>query len=271
VQRNVLDPLGRMVAAMRSIQGGELDTRMRTTPSSSEFAIVDSTFNGMMERIRDLKIDVYEEKLNAQKAELKHLQLQIKPHFYLNSLNIIFHMAQMREFELIQEMTLKLVDYFRYMMKSDSSFVSLGEEIEHVRTYQRIQEIRLAGERSLALEAPGEAMTAAVPPLLIQTFVENSGKYGIEEDGSLHISIGISLSENRESIAIRIADRGRGFSEPMLASLNTGTLEPDENGEKIGIFNMRRRLSILYHGRASLGFENGEPGAIVSIGIPFTE
>ena len=218
-----------MVEAMRRIQGGNLELRMEADPTSNEFAIVDSTFNSMIARIRDLKIAVYEEQLNAQRAELKQLQLQIKPHFYLNSLNGIYHLAQMREYSLIQEMTQNLVDYFRYMIKTNASFVSLGDELRHVRTYHRIQEMRLAGEHRLFIDAPDEAMTASVPPLLVQTFVENSSKYGIEEDGSLRVSITVSLSATRE------------------------------------------RLAILYHGQASLRFENTRPGALVEIDIPFTE
>ncbi len=225
----------------------------------------------MIARIRDLKIAVYEEQLNAQRAELKQLQLQIKPHFYLNSLNGIYHLAQMREYSLIQEMTQNLVDYFRYMIKTNASFVSLGDELRHVRTYHRIQEMRLAGEHRLSIDAPDEAMTASVPPLLVQTFVENSSKYGIEEDGSLRVSITVSLSATRERLAISIGDGGPGFPEEVLAELKGGTLEPDENGKKVGIWNMRRRLAILYHGQASLRFENTRPGALVEIDIPFTE
>jgi Predicted signal transduction protein with a C-terminal ATPase domain len=271
VRSTVLSPLARMVAAMRSIQEGDLATRLRTTPASTEFAMVDSTFNGMMDRIRDLKIDVYEERLNVQRAELKQLQMQVKPHFFLNTLNVIYHMAQMREYSLIQEMAEALVGYYRYTLRSDSSFVSLGEELEHVRNYQRIQEIRFAGKHSLAIEAPEEALVASVPPLIVQTFVENADKYGIADDGSIAVSVSVELIHSRELLRIRIADRGPGIPQAELDLLNEGKLEPGSDGGRIGIWNIRRRLSILYHGRARLCFHNSNPGAIVEIETPFTE
>jgi Predicted signal transduction protein with a C-terminal ATPase domain len=267
----LLKPLGRMIEAMRSIQGGDLDTRMRTTPSSTEFAIVDSTFNGMMERIRDLKIDVYEERINAQRAELKQLQLQVKPHFYLNSLNVIYHMAQLGEFALIQEMAQRLVDYYRYSLRTDESFVSLGEELEHARNYYRIQEIRLAGEHSLVVDAPTEALTASVPPLLVQTFVENSAKYGLCPDGSLRVRIEVRLVREGERLSILVRDEGPGFDEAALEELRRCENEPTEGGGKVGIWNIRRRLALLYHGAAALRFDNASPGAAVSIEVPFTE
>ena len=78
---------------------------------------MNSTFNNMLEEIDKLKSDVYEEKISRQKAELKHLQGQVNPHFYLNSLNIIYTLARTGELELLEEMCTCLIDYFRYMFQ----------------------------------------------------------------------------------------------------------------------------------------------------------
>ena len=100
------------------------------------------TFNTMMDEIHKLKINVYEEQLATQRSELKHLQLQINPHFLFNSLNIVYHLASVKNLALIQEMILCLVQYFRFMFRSNSHFVSLSDELDHTRNYLTIQQMR---------------------------------------------------------------------------------------------------------------------------------
>lgn len=75
-------------------------------------------FNRMADQIKKLKIDVYEEQLNKQRAELKHLQLQINPHFFLNSLNIIYSFTFTGQYDLIQKMSLYLMRYFAICLKA---------------------------------------------------------------------------------------------------------------------------------------------------------
>ncbi len=115
--------------------------------------MVNHTFNGMMEQIQELRIHVYEEQLNKQKAELQHLQLQINPHFFMNSLNIIYNLALVKNYALIQEMAISLVQYFRYMFRSNLTFLPLKDELQHIRNYIRIQELRFldsAGFRNIS-------------------------------------------------------------------------------------------------------------------------
>ncbi|ULT58745.1 histidine kinase [Neobacillus drentensis] len=79
----------------------------------------------MSSQIHHLTKDIYNEKLRSQQAELKHLQLQINPQFFLNSLNIIFSLATVKDFSLIQEMTRCLVEYFHFMFRSNSQLVMI--------------------------------------------------------------------------------------------------------------------------------------------------
>lgn len=71
-----------------------MNLRIPEYQTSEEFEIVNQRFNSMMSQIEALKIDIYEERLSKQKTELQHLQLQLNPHFFLNSLNIIYNFAQ---------------------------------------------------------------------------------------------------------------------------------------------------------------------------------
>ena len=83
----VLNPLARVSGAMERLKGGEQDYRLSTHPhEAEEFTAIGETFNGMADRISELRIANYEKELKRQEIELKNLQLQIRPHFLMNML-----------------------------------------------------------------------------------------------------------------------------------------------------------------------------------------
>jgi two-component system sensor histidine kinase YesM len=272
LRKIILVPLKRMAYAMKRIKEGDLETRIKPYKTSEEFEIVNENFNNMMEQIHQLKIDVYEENINRQKAELKHLQLQINPHFFLNSLNIIHTLARGKNYELIQEMTLCLIQYFRYMFRSNMTFVSLKEELQHVRNYVRIQELRFPKSLSCSIEAPEFLLDMPVPPLIVHTFIENSIKYAVTLDEPVLLTVDIEIVDNREiepCFKITISDTGKGFKEEILEKLRSSRQIIDERGEHIGIWNVQRRLELLYKGRGKILFRNGKPeGAVIEIVLP---
>ncbi|QUL53459.1 histidine kinase [Paenibacillus tritici] len=272
--RILLMPLKRLIIVMKRINKGLVHTRIEDYQTSDEFILVNQTFNTMMSEIESLKINVYEEQLNKQKAELQHLQLQINPHFFLNSLNILYNLAQVKNYELIQEMTLCLVRYFRFMFRSNLSFVSLDEELQHVRNYIRIQELRFPEHLTCTISVPEFLEKLSVPPLLIQTFLENSIKHSVTLEEPIHLSVQLDLREDglEPYIEIVIRDTGKGFSEEVLTEINSGNRIIDDQGEHIGIWNVRKRLKFLYGNSASITCYNGYPnGAVIEIKLPYTE
>lgn len=268
----LLVPLKRMIAVMRRINNGNVNVRIESYPASDEFLLVNQTFNRMMSQIEELKINVYEEQLSKHKAELQHLQLQINPHFFMNSLNILFNLAQVKNYELIQEMTLCLVQYFRFMFRSNLTFVMLREELQHVRNYIRIQELRFPNSLTCTIDSPDFLENIPIPPLVIQTFLENSIKHSVTLDEPVHISVAIDLMETglEPYIEIIIRDTGKGFSEDVLAEIRSGNRVVDEQGEHIGIWNVRKRLQLLYGEHAAISCYNGFPsGAVIEIKLPY--
>jgi two-component system, sensor histidine kinase YesM len=270
MRRVFLNPIKRIVAAMKKLRKGDLEVRLPVYPNSTEFEVMNDNFNHMISEIKNLKINVYEEKINLQRAELKHLQLQINPHFFLNSLNIIYNLATVREFSIIQEMTKCLADYFRYMFRSNSYFVSLEDELNHSKNYLRIQQLRFPDTFTYHVEAPSELMKCKIPPLVIQTMVENSIKYALSLDEKLEISIIVEqLEEKPGYLSIKIQDTGEGFPEDILRKLAKDESLSSDEGERIGIWNVKRRLALLYDKDANIRFSNEESiGATVKIIIP---
>ena len=273
LRKTVLIPLNRIVGIMHKVQNGNLDARITPYKTSEEFIILYETFNSMMTQIKDLEISVYEEQINKQRAELKQLQLQINPHFFMNSLNIVYSLALTKNYDLIKEMTLSLISYFQYMSQVNRMFVPLKDEIEHVRNYLHIQNLRFQDCFTYAINAPEFILDTPVPPLVIQTFVENSVKHSFIAERQIKVSIKAEMydGDNEPFIKIIICDTGKGFAPEVLDKLNSGAKLSYKKREHIGIWNIRHTLDIIYSGKAKISFENTEPsGATVIIEFPVT-
>lgn len=268
-------PVRRLVRAMKRIEGGDLAYRIDPQPSAEEFQMLNHSFNDMLDQMNTLKIDAYEQKLNRQKAEMERLQLQINPHFFLNSLNIIFTLARSQNYKLIQELTLCLIEYFRFMFRSNLNVVFLRDELKHVRNYIHIQELRFPASLTYTIESPDFLDDTPVPPLILQTFVENTIKHAVTLDRPIHLTVQTSLMEESDGkpiLAIHIMDNGQGFAPEILAKLRGDEPIIDAVREHIGIRNLQHRLRLLYDGRARIDFANGEPqGAVVNIRLPMGE
>lgn len=275
LRKVLVKPIKRILKAMKRIHDGDLNFRIEPYKTSDEFKMVNETFNEMIEQIQELRISVYEEQLSKQKAELQHLQLQVNPHFFLNSLNIIYSLAQTKRYELIQEMTLSLVKYFRFMFRGNLDFVSLKDELQHVRNYMHIQELRFPNSLTCDIDAADFLLEASVPPLVVQNFVENSVKYAVTMDGPIHIDVRITPYEQRDKqyMKIIIKDTGRGFTDEVLDELRTGNKLPSSDGKHIGVWNVQRRLRLLYGDEAYIIFSNAEEGvgAVVEIVLPIKQ
>ncbi|WP_308638374.1 sensor histidine kinase [Paenibacillus silvisoli] len=260
--RNIIfNPIRNLLGAIRRIKEGDMSTRL---PNSQimEFAIINHTFNNMVEEITDLKIDVYEENLRAQQAELKHLQTQINPHFFLNTLNIIFQLADLKRTELVKKTVRHMVHYFRFSLRTNRESITLAQELEHIRNYLEIQKMRFQDSFAFDIRVQDELLEAKLPALLVQPFVENAMVHGMSVKNAPFI---LRLSARRldeSSMEIEIEDNGKGMPAEKLAELNDGSYAPDSDDHHIGIWNVRKRLTMHYGDKAELRFDANEPGGV---------
>ena len=100
-------------------------------------------FKNLMRQIKKLKIDIYEKELEKQKTFTSYLQLQIRPHFFLNCLNTIYSMAQTQLYEEIMEMSMITSNYFRYIFQNPQDFVLLQEEVKHIERLYENSKIKI--------------------------------------------------------------------------------------------------------------------------------
>lgn len=269
MKRLVIDPLQRITKAMRQIRKGNMAYRIPINRASNEFQIVNHTFNEMMDEVKDLKISMYEEQIKLQKSQLRNLQMQIKPHFLINSLNMIQNLIDNEKLASAKQMIFFSVRYFRYMTKADENFVVLNDEIMHISNYLEIQKIRYKERFTYNIDINKLIEDMLIPPLLIQNFVENSIKYAIEMSKLLHISITVEYLEMDyyPYAKITVSDTGVGYPPGILSQLNAGEKIAGLMGDHIGIFNSVQRIKVLYGQNASWRFYN-QQGANAELIIP---
>lgn len=275
LSRNVFRPMGRMMKAIRHVDEGDLEYQIEEKKDNREFKQLIAAFNQMIVQIKDLKIHAYEEELekrqlmlDKQQIMMEYMQVQIEPHFYLNALNIINTMAQVGDVDLIVQLTENLSEYLRYIAKTKTNSVTIAEEMEHILHYVKIMQIRFGETFQYVEMIDPRALSVKIPPLLIQTIIENTMKYAFDIYGDTHIDVAIAMEERDdfEGVAITVMDNGKGYPDDYILRFNTAS---SWEGAQIGLWNAKMRLFYMYGENASLTVGNrAEGGACTRIWIP---
>lgn len=270
LHRSLLEPVGSLTQTIRSIQDGDTEIRVPQDSRIQEVNQIAQTVNAMLDTIRQQKIDSYEQRLAAQHAHLQYLHLQIRPHFFLNSLNLVYSLAEEEKYGAIQDLVLDLSTYLRSIFKDDSKLVTLEAELASVESYVRIQRAGAEYPPQLHLLLDAETSHLLVPPLSLLTFVENSFKHSQRQDSPLEIRIKCTtLPGEGGYLYISISDNGGGFSAEALHELNSPAQEGNiYTDQHVGISNIRHRLRLLYGPTATVLFRNLTGGACVELFLP---
>lgn len=269
LQGLLLQPLSSLTETTRAIKTGHTNTRVPRNSNIYEVNAIAETVNTMLDTIQQQKIEAYERELSVRDLHLQYLQLQLRPHFFLNCLNLIYSLAGEKKYETLQELALNLSTYLRNNFKDSSRLISLAAEINSVESYIRIQGTGMQFPPELKVSADCNTNEILIPPISILTFVENAVKHATPEDAALkvHIKCGVLGSEEGKYLNITVCDNGSGFSQEELKKLNTPDIQTSDNGH-IGISNIRHRLQFLYGDHATVSFRNRSDGACVELFIP---
>jgi two-component system, LytTR family, sensor kinase len=206
-----------------------------------------------------IEMSLEEQKRLLLEARLDALQRQINPHFLFNTLNSIASLVRMKP-ELAREMTVKLANILRALLKDHDSFVPLSEELNFTDDYLDIEVVRFGAEKlRVEKQIDPRTLDLLVPSILLQPLIENSIKHGLEP----RINGGTVTLRSRlegDRAIIEVADDGVGVRP-------AGSLP--RNGAGIGIKNVRERLEVLYGNQARFTVvSNPGRGTLVSIEIP---
>ena len=270
VSRFIYRPLNHLKNTMELVKQGNMDTRVVETSRLIEFYVLGSRFNEMLDEIHNMKVQMYERQLKEKETYLQYLQLQIHPHFFLNCMSLMHGLAQLEKYKDIQRLSKYLVRYFRYMFKKATSLITVREESDHIKNYMEIQNIRFPEHIQWQLDIDEDAMDVLLPPLSVQTFVENSVKYAMDLTRETRILVSVKLLGLVLKVSVK--DNGSGYPIDVLTVINSKTedfiRDNDENDtHRIGIHNVKERLKLIFGEESYIHFYN-DKGSVVEYVIP---
>lgn len=271
VSREMVRPLNRMTEDMRRIDGGEYALRIRDEYGTQEFTQLRDTFNRLMDVIVRLKIESYEKRIALHEMELKSIRLQLKPHFFLNAITTISSLSSQNKDEEIRTYVDALSRNIRYMFKSGLHTVTVEEEIRHIENYFEMQECKYPGCLFHFIDLPQALRGWLIPQMLVQTFVENEFKYAVSMDSVLTLLIHISteIFKGEEMLLIRIEDDGKGYPQDVLRYMNGDAARPIDDGERVGLWSVKRMMELMYERGDLIELKNVEPhGCLNLIRVP---
>ena len=258
-------PIRRLIEKMMQIAEGQFENKIEDTSHLREIQVLNETFNQMVDEIKNLKIEIYEDEIREQKIRLQYLQMQIRPHFLVNALNSVRTMIDMKREDSAVEMCCYLADYFRALSRNNIDMVIISEELKQVETYVNIQKMRRPGKIFFECSIDEDCNFYLIPPLLLLTFVENSLKYGIDDmKNENHIQIVVTKEDS--ALLIMVSDNGPGFSDEVLTCIKEKRNIIQNDRECLGIRNVMARLQLFYPDKVQVDIYNDD-GAVVEIHI----
>lgn len=269
LQRYLRWPINQLLDSIKTLRTGDFSVRVPEEYTCKEFTEVNQAFNSMVERIDNLKINVYEEKLHQQRTEMTALKNQIAPHFLINCLNAIYHMAATGRNDKIRNMTVRLSDNLRYAL-ADVTIVPLKKEIEEAINYVELSKLRFPDSVQLHIDIDVSMQDALVVPMILLFQIENTVKYEVVNGALTEIFIEARIvdHDNGKYVLLRIWDTGGGYSDEFLRQMEHGEMLNQADGHNIGTKNVYQRMHYLFGDHFSMRFCN-RPGAGAQIELEF--
>jgi len=269
---SIARPVAELRTLMKRAEGGDLDVHFESK-NMDEIGQLGESFNTMISEIRKLINLVYIEQKSKREAELKTLQAQIKPHFFYNTLDTIRWMAQDHEADDIVEVVEALTRLFKISLSKGKEMITVGEEIEHVRSYLIIQKVRYEDKMEYEIDYDEEITKYKITKLVLQPLVENALYHGIKQKhGSGKISITVGKKDGK--LLLRVIDNGIGI-EPEVMQYIQDVLEGKRTNKAnigYGIFNVNERIRLSFGNKYGLKFYSKyNKGTVVEVWHPLIE
>lgn len=241
--------------------------------TEDEIGQLTAVYNDMIGRISALNERVNERELLLKNAELRAFQSQINPHFLYNTLDCINSLIGLGRAKETQKTVTALGNIMRMAIKG-SDFLSVEEDLAYIEQYLYIQKMRYQDRILFLIDIPDEVKKCRIPKLILQPVIENAIEHGV----SSRIDQGMILIRGRchdEIIEFSIQDNGIGMPEEILRDFNEDISDHKAaerwNTTRIGLFNIQRRISLIYGHGYGIHIRNLAEGTCVSIRIPRTE
>lgn len=272
----LVKPIRELKTATEECADGNYDVRI-PVQTGDEIGMLCSSFNTMAIKLKNLLESVYLYQIQTKQAQLEALQNQINPHFLHNTLETIRMKALLNRDREVAGMIKLLARLFRITLDRTQNVVTLKDELEHVDTYVKVQNMRFNGRFQLSVNVREELKSCCIIKLTLQPIVENCIIHGFADTFDEE-TIRIDITADDRTVFIRICDNGKGIEpdnlERLRARIRHAGSAPPENGERssIGIVNISERIRLEYGPDYGLDIGPGsEGGTVVRLWIPRNE
>jgi len=278
VNRYVKHPISVLVNDISHM--GEESIKQRIKPGmNDELRVISTHINLMLDKIEGMTKNIfdnqqrlYEMELSKKIAEFSALQSQINPHFLYNTLECIRSIGTVHDIKPIADISTAMAEIFRYSIK-EKDYVSIRQEMDIVKEYLRIVQIRFSGRYQIFYNIDEEILPYYTIKMILQPIVENAVYHGLEskETGSLSIT----GKKEGESIIFEIKDDGVGFDKRQLEKFlkqqdgnGNGNGDPT-NGKSIGLINIHRRIKLFLGNGYGISVDSApDKGTTVTLKLP---
>ena len=261
-----------LIGGMKEVQGGNLEALVNVT-GHDEVTEAQQNFNQMTEQLRTQIEEIKKEQQVIADTEMKAMQNQINAHFLYNALETIKMQAVIAGESDVEESINVLGKLMHYCLRWRVHTVTLEEEVEYIRSYIYLLNIRNDYVISLETEIEDEWKKIVIPKMSLQPLVENAFYYAIEPLGKdAIIRVYTEAGDQNDRIWLCVRDFGKGISKEkqkeLAEYLADDTYERDSQGS-IGLKNIQQRLSMFCGKDYRLVVESNEgEGTLIKIPVP---
>lgn len=258
----ITSPVKSLLQTMKAAKTGNLKHTEGFT-RISDFAELSEGYNRMTDEILLLIEKTRQEEIKLHEAQRKALEAQINPHFLSNTLGTVKSLAKLHKQTEIAEIVTELSKLLRYSIGNTGSFISVKEAAELAESWIRIMKIRFGDKLKTDTGIDPACEKLLIPSFIIQPFLENAVIHGLEpKTGDWFLSLNIRRDTKR--IVISIKDNGIGFPEGFLEE----GFEHLKESSHTGLYNVYKRLELLYEGSADIDIQSGKTGTAVHLFLP---
>lgn len=265
---SITRPIRRLTQVTDQVAKGDLTVRSDVT-GGLEARVLSDSMNTMIDKINELLEQVKTEQVRLRKAEFELLQSQINPHFLYNTLDAIVWLAEAGEQKKVVSMVGSLSDFFRISLNQGQDILDVREELQHVRSYLEIQQMRYQDILQYEICVPEELYSSRIPKITLQPLVENALYHGIKNKrGKGMIRIDGEMEDS--DCILRITDNGRGMTPERLGQVREGIRNRNACETEIyGLYNVNERIRLNFGEKYGITITStyGE-GTCVTVRLP---
>lgn len=256
---------------MRMVRDGRLDVPRMNFQQSDELARLEEDFFFMLDEIKKLLVKQKEDGMRLRAAQLRALRAQINPHFLYNTLDLIRWEALENDATEINDIASALAEYYRSALGGGKDMSTIGEELEHITSYVKIQNLRFDSRITLRKNIAQRYWNKPLPRITLQPLVENAILHGMKSNGlNQSLTITLGLHPEADGLHLEVADNGVGIPPEKIATLlMEGSLE---EGNHYAVSNVHSRLQLVFGPQYGLHYQSElGKGTIVTILLPLEE